>query len=210
MRPLHLFLVGAIDWWGHIPGRVVHPFLLADNRHLPFYLWKNFLSKESIREVYAPVLYAAAVGFLVLFAVRKGVTGREQSSLGLPAVVILPTFLSPMRESSLIPWNTSFSFLLPDFHPVAGRHILWILFSLVATVPSPLIEFRYFIIPTTLWFLNTMTPESMDSSHPSPSVSHRSIVLVTVLNLLLTVFVVFIFVHRPFLWPDGSVARFIL
>jgi hypothetical protein len=31
----------------HVLSRVVHPFLLADNRHYPFYIWRRIINRHA-------------------------------------------------------------------------------------------------------------------------------------------------------------------
>jgi alpha-1,2-glucosyltransferase len=44
------FIYGIIYYY-----TIAHPFLLADNRHFTFYLWRYFLSHEKFRTVIAPI-----------------------------------------------------------------------------------------------------------------------------------------------------------
>lgn len=41
-------------------GTIAHPYLLADNRHYTFYLWKNFLGRSPYFRVGLAPLYAAS------------------------------------------------------------------------------------------------------------------------------------------------------
>ena len=78
--------------------------------------------------------------------------------------------------------------------------LMSVLFASIALVlvPTPLLEFRYFIVPFLLVLL---------LSRPPPSPWHS---LVNVLvNLAVNAATVYIFVFKPFTWPDGSVARFL-
>lgn len=42
-------------------GTVVHPFILADNRHYTFYLYRNFLSRRWIRSLAVPALVSLSL-----------------------------------------------------------------------------------------------------------------------------------------------------
>ncbi len=42
-----------------VSNRYAHPYLLADNRHYPFYVWKNFFRRnENFKYAYSLVYYA--------------------------------------------------------------------------------------------------------------------------------------------------------
>ena len=90
-----------------IYSSIAHPFLLADNRHFTFYIWRHVLRHEPIR-----------LGICPLYCI---------------CVMLLQRTL-------------------------AHKPIMWQIIYLVALsltlIPSPLIEFRYFIIPYFIWRLN--------------------------------------------------------
>jgi alpha-1,2-glucosyltransferase len=65
-----------------------------------------------------------------------------------------------------------------------------------ALVPTPLLELRYFIVPALL-----VTLRECESS---TATVRANIALFAAVNAA----AVYIFVFRPFQWPDGSVARF--
>lgn len=92
-------------------GSFAHPFLLADNRHITFYLWKDLLRRRLVREALLP----AALGVVV--AAMRSPGGRS--------LCVAP-----------------------------GRDIaLWALCCALVLVPTPLLEFRYFVVPTLLALL---------------------------------------------------------
>lgn len=64
-----------------------------------------------------------------------------------------------------------------------------------ALVPSPLLEFRYFIVPTALIVLLT------------PSAPQRLWVVVFASGIV-NALTVLVFLKKSFVWGDGSVARF--
>lgn len=48
--PIMLFLIHRYTY--------THPYLLADNRHYPFYVWKNFFKRnEDLKYAYSIVYY---------------------------------------------------------------------------------------------------------------------------------------------------------
>lgn len=97
-------------------GSVIHPFLLADNRHFPFYFWKNFLAKSELHRSYlAPILYTSAL--MVLHAFCSTIQS-DRSRLD--------------RQRACI------------------RLFLVVVFGVAAAIPSPVLEFRYFLVPCIL------------------------------------------------------------
>ena len=53
-------------------GSKSHPFLLADNRHYSFYIWRWFLSKKMIRILITPVYYYLIVRVISRLRQRRG------------------------------------------------------------------------------------------------------------------------------------------
>ncbi|KAJ3303542.1 glucosyltransferase [Kappamyces sp. JEL0829] len=124
---------------------IAHPFLLADNRHYTFYIWRYFLAKEPLRAALCPV-YAVA------------------------ALVLVSS--------------------------ISHQPVLWILIYVLATVltlvPSPLIEFRYYIIPFYILRLN-MRPGY------ATAMNRR---LELVFYLAINAFTFYMFLCRPFTWAS--------
>ena len=88
-------------------GTLEHPFLLSDNRHYSFYVWKNIFRQHiAVRYVLTPV-------YLVCFVFMKRLMDLNEQPLW---------------------WQLLF----------AGATAL-------SLVPSPLLEFRYFIIPYLIY-----------------------------------------------------------
>lgn len=74
-------------------GTVCHPFLLADNRHYTFYLWKDLLRRPAVR-------YAAALGYVPCAALVWDAIGGErwQWKLAFSACCALVLVPSPLIE----------------------------------------------------------------------------------------------------------------
>jgi DIE2/ALG10 family len=68
-------------------GTVVHPYLLADNRHYTFYLWKDVLSKVQGRPWVLAPAYAAATYALPskLSSAFVGTSLRSHTRMNLPS-----------------------------------------------------------------------------------------------------------------------------
>lgn len=131
-------------------GTLAHPFLLADNRHYTFYLWRRVVN----------------------------VTPWARYAL-------LPAYLHAACAAAAA---------------LAHRHALWVLglagAAAAVLVPAHLAEFRYFTVPFYLLFLHMRTP--------SPPVLATIIAMFAAANGV----TIYLFLARPFAWPDGSVARF--
>lgn len=52
-----------------MPDSIVHPFLLADNRHYPFYVWRRIINFNHYSR------YALAPGYLAAAVALKTVIG---------------------------------------------------------------------------------------------------------------------------------------
>jgi alpha-1,2-glucosyltransferase len=137
----------AVRW-----STLAHPFLLADNRHFTFYLWRRVLNSTS------------------------------------------------WARYALIPAYLYSGWALQQRLSAAGRRPLWLLLLAGATcavlVPAQLVEFRYFTIPFYLCLLHMRTP--------SPRVLAAVVALFAAANTA----TLYLFLYRPFAWPDGSTARF--
>lgn len=131
-----------------------HPFLLSDNRHYTFYIWRKIYRRH--------------------WSVRF---------LAVPLYIISGWF---------------------NLHAIARRTTLLVvmgyLAGIVATlVPSPLLEFRYFIIPFLFYCLQLGPPQQQ----------WRTWIALLVYAILHLV-TIYLFVYRPFVWqhePD-QIQRF--
>lgn len=128
---------------------IAHPFLLADNRHYTFYIWRYFLSKPIIRFGLTPIYFIA-----IWVSIRK--VAERQSFL----------------------WCVLF------FASVS-----------LTLIPSPLIEFRYFIIPYFIYRLHL----------PKPTQSQ--LILEGLQYILTNLVTMYLFLYRPFQWPNETSAQ---
>ncbi|CAG8566513.1 10253_t:CDS:2 [Ambispora gerdemannii] len=138
-----------------------HPFLLSDNRHYTFYVWKNIYRRH------------VSVKYLLI-----------------PVYVILIKILWVALAN-----NQSF---------------LWILIYTAGTclslIPSPLLEFRYFIIPFFIYRLHIRQPTT--STTITPELQH--LVLEFLLYACVNIVTGILFLWRPFVWEqeEGKLQRF--
>ncbi|KAG0353341.1 glucosyltransferase [Podila minutissima] len=130
---------------------IAHPFLLADNRHYPFYLWRLFSRRDWIRYALVPAYAAAAWCCWQALA-------TEQT-------------------------------------------ILWVLIYAIATaltlIPSPLLEFRYFIAPYLIYRISMRQPRG------------AWLLLELLGYVAINVTTLWLFMNRPFRWAhEDGVQRF--
>eukprot|EP00884_Botryococcus_braunii_P015445 jgi/Botrbrau1/2584/Bobra.145_1s0012.1 len=131
---------------------LTHPFLLADNRHYTFYIWKDILGRHPVmRYSFIPLYIFSA------WSLQRGLTAGGSSAI----------------------WQLGFAVC-----------------TAATLVPSPLLEFRYFLIPFALVLLHT---------EPLPA---GQLLATAAMYGTVNAITIYVFLFRPFTWPDGSVARF--
>ncbi|KAI8896246.1 alpha-2-glucosyltransferase Alg10 [Globomyces pollinis-pini] len=129
-----------------------HPFLLADNRHVTFYIWKTFFKTSGVIRYCLIPFYLFAMYICLTALIKK-------------------------------------------------KHFLWIIAYLMCLslvlIPSPLIEFRYFIIPYLLFRLNINTQGTL------------ALMAEGIIYGLVNAVVFGLFLYRPFQWPhEPGLQRF--
>lgn len=143
---------------------IAHPYILADNRHYTFYLWKRILSPF---KYYLVPFYTIGILYVWDLCVQH---------FRIPPLTIS---MRPTQQS-LIGRLCAFCYFLCCF---------------VALVPSPLLEFRYFLIPFYLLHIQL------------PSDTKRCLVELVVYTLINFV-MIYVFLYRPFISADESTGRF--
>ncbi|KAF3911671.1 hypothetical protein AA313_de0202867 [Arthrobotrys entomopaga] len=105
-----------------------HPFMLADNRHYVFYLWRRtILAHPHAKYVGVPVYLLSS-----LLVYRQ---------LGLKPPAIPESARSINPQSSAVVYTThTITFLLSFLAGTAGTLVF-----------APLVEFRYFVVPWVMW-----------------------------------------------------------
>ncbi|KAI8055238.1 alpha-2-glucosyltransferase Alg10 [Syncephalis plumigaleata] len=127
-----------------------HPFILSDNRHFTFYLWKRVYSAHfSVRYLLAPVY----------------------------ALLILHLYLQLARCQTVI-WCIGYSVAL-----------------ILTLVPSPLLEFRYFILPFIIYRLHL------------PLASKRSYAIECLVYIVISLATITLFLTHPFEWPQEPMVQ---
>ena len=130
----------------------VHPYLLADNRHYTFYVWRRFLGCPT-----SP--FSMSIFLTPLYAFS------------------LYTIMSTLRTKDTL-WRYLFSICL-----------------CISIVPQKLLEFRYFIVPFTIWRLN------IPNNHQS---NHLRVTAEFVLNCFVNVLTIYLFLYKTFKWPSST------
>ena len=107
----------------------IHPFLLADNRHYTFYLFRRLINHKSrlIKYVLFSIIYHFST-FTYMELMRPN------------EMAFHPIIPLPIKDSIQL--------------PIQLTHISWtalILCTIVTIVPSPLFEPRYYILPYLFW-----------------------------------------------------------
>lgn len=126
-------------------GRYAHPYLLADNRHITFYIWRRIL-------------------------------GRHNS--------YIPYLLTPIYLFSCLGvWH--------HLRKNGGkRALLYMICTMLVTVPNGLLELRYFIIPYTFLRLSTET-------------SLPGLFIEICQHLAINMAMHSLFLHKTFKWADS-------
>ncbi|KAG1450772.1 hypothetical protein G6F56_008254 [Rhizopus delemar] len=124
--------------------RYEHPFLLADNRHYSFYVWRKIYKRH--------------------WAIRY---------LLVPFYIISGQFNLQRLGKNTFLFNLGY------------------LVALILTLaPSPLLEFRYFIIPFLFYMIHT------------PPQFNQNTWLALVFYVCLQIATMVLFIYKPFTWPN--------
>lgn len=166
---------------------VVHPFLLADNRHYTFYLFKKIIGNNHKIIKYGLM---ASIYHFTLYSYMELLRPNE-----LAFHYILPL---PIKE--------------PIELPLQLTHISWtalILCTLVTIVPSPLFEPRYYILPYFFWRLfitcnvePIWRPLIIDKDSNIVVSSTNRLLWEFLWFMLVNIITFFIFINRTFSWDD--------
>ena len=130
-------------------GTIVHPYLLADNRHYTFYLWRRILKFKQVR-------YA----------------------LGMSSILSVWMICDALHVRHRRMWLVGFLICVT-----------------AVTVPSPLLELRYFTLP--FLFMMLQMPMNIVGSFML-ALSFASVNILTF----------YVFMEKHYTWADGSKARF--
>jgi len=159
---------------------IPHPFILADNRHYIFYIWKNFFGRYWWFKYAMCPFYSVAV------------------------LYIMPIILSS-KEKVIV-----FS--------------IWLVCTAITLLPSPLIEFRYFLLPWLFLqfeiksFGNEFSVKEKEKDNKDKDYNKvaRNSAITRFLSslypsilgyIVVDIVTLYVFLYRPFQF-NGEVARF--
>lgn len=169
----------------------VHPFLLADNRHYTFYLFKRLINHNRRIIKYglmAPIYHFCTFVYLEILRPSE--------------LLFDPISPLPIKDPNLL--------------PVQLTHISWtalILCTFATVVPSPLFEPRYYILPYFFWRLFiTCSAEPIwgeivpgkSNEEPVTISSTSRLFLEFVWFILIDIVTLIIFVRYSFPWASEA------
>lgn len=188
-----------------------HPFLLADNRHYTFYIWRRII--DPARHSFVVSLLVSpffVTGLFVLFGLGP----------------LTQFFASAQRANNRAPGTKK----LCNVHIISAS--FFYLGVLATLVPSPLLEPRYYMVPFILWRLTLATnyslpddvlpkkgggPRAVRNKDAKPSgdfIDDKSkwplqdfeLIWWTLINMV----TIYVFIKFPFVWPSelDSLQRF--
>jgi alpha-1,2-glucosyltransferase len=180
--------LGALGAAVHF-GSFEHPFTLSDNRHYTFYIWKRVLGRGRGARLALVPAYALALWLLVYgILLRPGqrVPAAQGAAVGNEGA-------GEERAKRARRGSTSSDAARP---PSALLVLGFALCTAAVLVPARLIEPRYFTVPWVLLHLHAGFESAWHAALPLGVFAAANAATV------------YLFVARPFQWPDGSTARF--
>lgn len=168
----------------------IHPFLLADNRHYTFYLFRRLIgnSRKLIKYgLMAPIYHFSTFVYMELM---------RPNELTFHAIIPIP-----IKETIHL--------------PVQLTHISWtalLLCTFLTIIPSPLFEPRYYILPYFFWriFITCNAEPIFQDLKPSINSNESPIVISSTGRLiweflwfmLINIVMLIIFIKYTFTWVD--------
>eukprot|EP00736_Rhodelphis_marinus_P013472 Rmarinus@m.17596 len=203
-------------------GTIAHPYLLADNRHYTFYIWKNVLGRSPwVR--YAVAAFAATGLDVARVSLLQGLgpLGCLAMLIGTCAVLI-PAPLLEFRYF-IMPYFFAMLFVpLRDTHPPcpsADGSVVQPLSRCLAEAASGLSVSGLSAKENRT--LRERLPKRASKCAPPAAVSVAAGVVASQVDpdwndvvaclvcAAVNIATIVVFLTRPFTWPDGSVARFL-
>jgi alpha-1,2-glucosyltransferase len=189
---------------------IVHPFLLADNRHYVFYVFRWFLLRHPVAKYLAVPIYLIC-GWTAVIAL-----GGTQASTNDSTRTNTPK--GKNDEGNNLTDNTGSN--------KVSFVIVWLAATALSLITAPLVEPRYFILPWVMWRLYlpksdflTKSPSNEKGSRSRPIPYLESVLdygfsgrlwIETAWFLLINVLTMYIFLYHGFKWPQepGNIQRF--
>jgi alpha-1,2-glucosyltransferase len=162
---------------------IVHPFILADNRHYVFYVFNKILLRHRLVKYLAVPVY-----FICAWAAIATLGPPPRSSKGEKG--------QPYR--SYASENTNVTTV-----------IMWAIATSLSLITAPLVEPRYFILPWLFWRLHVV-PREHSASQQVNAISALQLPLERVWFLIINAITGYAFLYKGFTWAQepGSIQRF--
>ncbi|KHJ35914.1 putative glycosyltransferase family 59 protein [Erysiphe necator] len=188
---------------------IIHPFILADNRHYMFYIFRyTILRHTKIRYFLVPIYLICSYLIYLTFCTQTTTPKHLKSSNQKLACRGKPYWL----------WRST-QYEAPKISIV----LILLITTALSLITCPLVETRYFIVPWVLWRLN-IPPAYLRSRELGLNAArninslHQKILklqgftlwIETFWLLLIDLVVGYIFLYHGFEWPQepGRVQRF--
>jgi alpha-1,2-glucosyltransferase len=203
---------------------IVHPFILADNRHYVFYVFRILLRHPAIKYLATPIYFVCGWAVLTAFGqpyiTELHTPGNSDVTIQISNSTINP---DPARRASTTSSGSNNS-QLPQIRQVKVSFVLvWLACTTLSLITAPLVEPRYFIIPWVIWRMH------IPSSDPSPRlrsaqqdekpaggersgfIRYLPLLVESIWFILINVITGYVFLYRGFEWPQepGLVQRFL-
>lgn len=188
---------------------IVHPFLLADNRHYVFYIFRWILLRHPVAKYLVVPIY-----FVCGWATIIALGGTQGSTTG-------STQMNQSKEK-----GNDRGEQVGAQRNRASFVIVWLIATALSLITAPLVEPRYFILPWVMWRLylpsSAFTAEKALFAKGSRSGPHSylkalygcgfscSLWFETAWFLLVNSLTMYVFLYRGYEWPQepGNVQRF--
>ncbi|CDR39164.1 CYFA0S03e00364g1_1 [Cyberlindnera fabianii] len=166
---------------------VVHPFLLADNRHYTFYIWRKIIGLTWYTKYLMAPVYHFSI-FTIL------------SMLNENAFYFSSTRELPFKRTAELPLK-----------PTGISNLAYIFCVLATIVPSPLFEPRYYILPYIFYrVLVSVQYETFFPGEPIQGITMRRLGCELAWFLMINVVTLGIYVFYTFEWADEPMLQRII
>lgn len=210
---------------------IVHPFMLADNRHYVFYVFKLLLRPWWVKYTVIPLYYLtawvcietrghAAPSGSVAVPMRLDVDNGNQAPR---ANRVTEASEDSLKQNAAVDAATSArSFPNGESSTLVSFTLITVGVTALNLCSAPLVEPRYCIIPYIIWRMHLPVHTGVGHGHASSKKQATStwsdvllsydyrLVLETVWYLVVNGVTGYIFLYRPFQWPSepGKAQRF--
>lgn len=183
---------------------IVHPFLLADNRHYTFYVFRLLTRRWWVKYAVTPIYVVCGWAAIQALGARPFNTSPAQSKSS-------KSKSSPKQPSQ------------PDRHPIPTGQtsasisfvLVWLATTTLQLITAPLVEPRYLILPWIFWRMHVPLQQYTPAEEPNSSAKTSDrpdyrLYLETAWFLTVNAATCYIFLNWGFAWPQepGKIQRF--